>query len=357
MLIFFLIMLLSLTLLSAQPNSILNNKYNVYVILFCLILFITFKIGALEIDSTNDMPIYFQDFLNYHQLSLFEALDYSDKERLFTIMQWTFSKISISPIFFKVASWLLFITLFLISLKKIFNPYQILAILIGYITNFIFFAYILNTMRQGLAISILFIALLILISGKKQDKTFYIAIICAPLVHVSALPLSLALFVLKIFDVKLRSLITIWIFSALLFLTHLNKVVLGVVGDIFISSYSDGSLLNVYTGGVNRLDFFVFSMVFLLWGLWIRRLLKYKVNFNMYNKLLKIYVMFNIYFLLLGFVTYSDRIAAFSWFLIPLLILLPLTTLKQYNPLLTSLVLLILLLIGFYNGSVDILIS
>lgn len=46
----------------------------------------------------------------------------------------------------------------------------------------------------------------------------------------------------------------------------------------------------------------------------------------------------NVYFLLFGFIAYSNRIAAYSWFLIPIIIMYPLLKGEKYNPILLSLI-------------------
>lgn len=353
--IFLLIIICSFFLLLTKPNSIINNSFNAYTLLLCLIVYIAFKIGGLELSTTNDMPIYFWEYLRYHQLSMFEALDVSNKEGLFTLIQWSLSKVSVSPVFFKVMSWITFVVIFITALRKMLEPNKLLVVFMGYITYFIFFSYVLNTMRQGLAIAILFIAISILISDKKQNKTFYISIISAPLIHLSSIPLSIALFILKTFNFKLNTLVIFWVGTATLYLTHLNKKIFSNISITFIESYSDSTLLNVYNGGVNRLDFFIFSLIILLASTYVLKRLTDENNYKVYEKLLKIYILFNAYFLLVGFVAYSDRIASYSWFLVPLLILLPLTTSKQYKPSLVGLVLFCLMCIGMFNGAMDIL--
>lgn len=347
--------LLSISMFLVKPNTLINNSYNAGFLLIIYILLITYKIANLSLDSTPDMYVYFNEYLEYSGISLVDALTISNKEFLFTTVQWILSNISTSFLFFKIVSWFLFISIFLLSLMRIFRSYQLLAVFIGFTTYFIFFSYALNTMRQGLAISLLFFAISILITDSNQKKLFYTAIICAPLIHFSSLFLSITLFVLRKFDLKLKTLLLIWITSLGLFITNINKSLFGNFQSDSMSTYSSEALLKVYTGGVNRIDFLLFGTFFLFIGLLVRKFMVKEHNFRVYDKLLKVYILFNTYYLMVGFVTYSDRIGSYSWFLIPLLVLFPIVKTKVYNPLRLVGILLLLIFIGIYNGSLKII--
>jgi hypothetical protein len=87
-----------------------------------------------------------------------------------------------------------------------------------------------------------------------------------------------------------------------------------------LNEYVNTSLNRDYRGGVNRRDFFLFSVVILVLGL----LALWKgAPTPWYSRLIAIYCVLNTYFLLFGFILYSDRLAAYSWTLAPLILATP----------------------------------
>lgn len=336
-----------------RPNTIVNNKYNAYTILFSLIIFVGVKISNIDLNAITDLSLYFREYASYSKMSLVDSLKLSDKEPLFITCHWLLSHISISPVFFKISIWALFIVFFLLALRKIFVPWQLLIVFFSYITYFIFFGYVLNTMRQGLAISLLIFAITTLMINKKCNGSFLIAIILAPLFHFTSLPLSIALLGLSIFKLRLKVLLGFWGLSAVLFILNLNSKLLGGFNSSVVDSYSTDKAMEYYVGGTNRVDFLIFSSLWIIIGILY---LKYSSKNNeSYRILVKAYVIFNTYFLLMGFVAFSDRLAAYSWFLAPLLIWEPVLKSNKPSRVLILIILLIFLGKGFASGNLNIL--
>lgn len=333
-----------------KQNTVINNKYNAYFITVCLFIYVSILLIISE-NNTSDMEIYVREFTKYSNHSLIETLDITNKEYLFTLFQWLTSKISTNPQFFFVSIWLFFGSILLFSLNKIFNARQLLIIFFSYLNYFIFFPYITNTVRQGFAIAILMYAVCILISNKKS-KLFYVSIFVAPFFHSSSIPLSVALLLLRNFNLNLNTLLVIWILSAITFVTDMNELLFGSFSKYIpeIEAYTSASVLERYTGGVNRLDFLVFSLFWIVLSLIAWKKLT-KTSFE-YATLIKIYLLFNIYFLLFGFIGFSDRIATYSWFLVPILIWYPVLkqTTQKYNLLILS-ILLVFIIYSFAGGS------
>ena len=334
----------------APPNTVLNNKYNAYLITSCLFLYVCYSLGT-YINLSPDMNTYFNQYVGYKNVSLFTALDTSTKEPMFTAFQWFVSRFSTNKAPFYIAIWCVFASTLLFALSKIFKPWQILLVFFSYLNYFIFFNYVTNVVRQGFALSFLMVAISVLVSGQKKNKLFYFSIIFAPLFHYTALPLSIVLFLLKKVNFTVKTTVIVWCISALLFVTHFNQKIFGVLSSFipYIRSYSSSGTLLRYTGGTNRLDFLAFSAFGLIIAYIIyRRWMKDNIP---YEYLLKIYALFNVYFLLMGFVAYSDRIAAYSWFILPLLIWYPILKRNKYQSTLIILALLIFIGLAVFNGS------
>src|SRR5699024_3214728 len=134
-----------------------------------------------------------------------------------------------------------------------------LFVFVSYITYFIFFSYVLNVMRQGLAISFLILSISLSIKNKGKIK-FYISLMTVPLLHSSALPLSLAILFLKWFNIKVRTILIIWFIAIVLFITNLNITIFSVLQLKQIETYTSIEALERYSA-VNRLDFLLFSVL------------------------------------------------------------------------------------------------
>ncbi|GAA3535659.1 hypothetical protein GCM10022394_14100 [Zobellella aerophila] len=97
-----------------------------------------------------------------------------------------------------------------------------------------------------------------------------------------------------------------------------------IVNDLGFGTYFDseyllrGSFIRLnYVSGF-RLDFAFFTIIPLIVVLYVRK----KTNSAVSDDIIKIYCLLSISYFLLCFIPYADRLAAFSWFLIPYLLYL-----------------------------------
>jgi hypothetical protein len=264
--------------------------------------------------------------------------------------------ISISEMFFKISIWLFFSLLFILFLKNIFNYWQTLIVFTSYTFYFIFFSYALNVIRQGLAICCLLIAISILLKGKiNSNKIFYLCIFLAPLFHLSSLPFSIVLLILKKIKVSLKVSLLIWGIASLLFITGYNSSLFGWIISYFsYSKYISVESIKLYEGGINRTDFLIYSIIWICFGLIIRKYLLVKDNFLL---LLNIYLLYNAIFLLVGFSAFSDRTAAYSWFLVPLMIWMALFQhnfiSRKFQNIVYVFTISIFFWLGYYSGNIQ----
>lgn len=102
-----------------------------------------------------------------------------------------------------------------------------------------------------------------------------------------------------------------------------NEVLAGIISDDQRSQYllTDNELYNSGNTGF-RIDFIIYSLVPILVGSFYIFHQKYKSRF--YTWLFNSYIMTNLLWILVITANYSDRFAALSWFLIPLLLTYPL---------------------------------
>lgn len=184
-----------------------------------------------------------------------------------------------------------------------------------------FTAYSSIVARQGLSMVLVFAALCLTFSGSRRLWPL-VLLATSCLLHWSALPIAVITALIGFVRVPLRAAVVVWVLGAGLFVMQVRLSFLNSVEAVAprISAYSEAGLLAVYTGGVSRLDFLAFSAVFLIIGLLQS---KYADVPPWYSQLLVAYCLFNMYLLLLGFIAYSDRLAAYSWYLAPLIIAAP----------------------------------
>lgn len=349
--IFILLSLGVLGLTITQYNTTYNNKYTANILTLALFIYVAVLLITTE-NTSIDMPRYLTEYYTYNNYSLIESFTQSTREPLFTLFQWLSAQFSSSPEFFYLAIWFVFGTTIITSLKKILQPDLVTIAFFCYLNFFLFFGYITNTVRQGFAIAFLLLAIVKFVISDKRSFSFYLLLIIPPLFHDTSLPLSIGLLLLSIFKLNTKHLMSLWTLFAVLFLTGLNGRIFSQLSAYFsdISAYSSTTTLQNYGGGTNRLDFFIFSTFFVMLFIFIK---KYTLNQDPhYSKLTNVYILFNIFFLALGFVAYTDRIAAYSWFLIPMLLIYPLSNNIKYNDLILFVTVLAFAIVSIINGSI-----
>jgi hypothetical protein len=195
----------------------------------------------------------------------------------------------------------------------------LLALVLGTFTS-----YTSIVARQSIAMALLSAAICWGLIGRRRTLALLLAV-AAALTHWSAAPFALAVIVLMRVRVPVRVALAVWGICALLFVTGSQARVLGPLTAYIPKQqdYTASSLASVYTGGVNRLDFLAASAAMLGLFLLAQHLLDLP---EWYARVLVAFTVFNAVFLLGGFVYYSDRLAAYSWYLAPLLAAAPIVS-------------------------------
>lgn len=344
--------MLSVALLShSNNNMIINNNINARFLFYFLLICVSVNIGFRDV-SYIDTLSYSGAFLEMKGLSFSASLKYFEGEKLFNAITWLVAQLTDNARVFLFVIWFIFAIPFTKALNKIFIPWQATVVLFTYLNFPFFYNYTLNVLRQGIVIALLLYALALLLNGKKGKK-FYISIALTPLFHWTGLPFAMLLLFAATVGLKLRTWLGIWVFLVIGFVTNINSMFIRPVWNLIpnIDIYTRSEVISNYSGGaVNRLDFLIFSAIWLIASI---LLYFYVFKDETYKKLIKIYVMFNCLFLLLGFVAFSDRIAVYSWFLIPLLIWYPVLKSRRYSPVLSIVIILVSFACGIITGVTD----
>lgn len=340
---------LFLLIVSTSRNTILNNRFTNKMVLWIFMLILTYYITFREY-RFSDAGHYVYRYKEFGTLSLSNSLDRYPGDPLFLILQWVLAKAFESPLIFLIVFWLAFALFFMKFISRLFQDnFSRLIIFFSYASFPFFFSLATNVMRQGLATGILLIALVYYLRSERAPYLLLL-LIGASLMHWSAIPFSIIVLLLHKFKISLKAALFVWIVTALLFATDMQQAIMGRFlpyipkSEVYLSSYA----IDAYSGGTNRIDFFLFSFFWIVLALLIN---KFYFTSLEYQRLITIYTLFNSVFLLLGFIAYSDRIALYSWILIPILLWYPILKAEKRNQFLTFALLFGFTIIGYFSNS------
>lgn len=190
--------------------------------------------------------------------------------------------------------------------------------------SFFFFAYGTNTIRAGMANSILMIAYALFLRNKILLSIFISLLSIS--IHSSMLLLVLC-GIIGIFYKNIKFYYFVW------FLSLLISFIWGSFVSSYLSSiidfddrFSDYLLNTENFGGVFRWDFILYGALPVLWSMFLW--LKKYADIN-YWWFVRIYLLANSFWVLVIRTAFSDRFAYMSWSLIPILLMYPLLESNQ----------------------------
>lgn len=282
-------------------------------------------LGTIFFMGLRPLSWYFTDMHNY--ASYFEA----SKENLFIE---GVSDAGFNIYMFLAAKWLstecwFFLTALLYVFGYVFLYFTLYRNKGGYLLAllylcFFFFSYGTNTIRAGLASSIVMVALALFLKNR-----FFLSAVMAVIAitfHSSMALLVVAALVAILFK-RMLLYYYFWILCFILSLVFGNSIALKFSSLLDF----DDRFVNYMTqtqniGGVFRWDFFLFGALPVLWSayLWIYE----RYRDNIYWWFVRIYLIANGFWILAIRAAFSDRFAYMAWTLIPVLLLYPLLDIR-----------------------------
>lgn len=282
---------------------------------------------------------YFGDTSTY-ALSFYNAIGapasehFGNQEWIFQGFMWLCAQ-SISVQFYFLIIEILYVVPIVIASKRLAPNYPDVMLLFN-MTAFSFFTYGTNGIRNGMACSLIILALSFM-----NDKTFrgkltalilaYVAFGC----HKStALPI-LCMFVCLYFK-NTKYAISFWMFSILISLVAggaVEAMFTGLGFDDRMSSYGSANIdASIFSHTGFRWDFLLYSAM----PIWLGWYIVYKRNISddMYSYLLNSYILCNSFWVMMIRASYSNRFAYLSWFLYPIVLAYPLLkfpVFERYN--------------------------
>ncbi|WP_407082989.1 EpsG family protein [Paenibacillus polygoni] len=301
----------------------------------------------------SDMIRYVDTYQQMNNLGLFQIFQYFSWEPLFLIMQWTISRFSTNPSTFVVISFILYFMIMYISINRIFLQWQRMYVVFLFLSYPFFYDYIFNGMRQGFAMMFILLAIGFWIE-KPHTIKFYLSIITAALFHTTSIIFSAVLLFVLVFNIRLKPLLIIWSIIAFLYFTGLNNLIsrFSFIHNFeYYNTYTNSNIIEGFGGSTNKITFLLFSFFFLVISIYFYNKLDMEdINKKIYSHILKIYLAFNSVFLLFGFIAFSNRLSAYSWHLIPILVVYPLVHKKSSSPFILFLVVFSFFVLGIISS-------
>lgn len=272
---------------------------------------------------------YFGDTGNYARLynvmsgaPLGDLMD--DREWIFNGFMWYCAQIMPVQYFFLIIE-ILYVIPIVIASKRLAPNYPDVMLLFN-MTAFSFFSYGTNGIRNGMACSLIILALSFM-----NDKTSRGKIIAMILAYVAygchkstALPI-LCMFVCLFFK-NTKYAISFWVFSILISLVAggvVESFFTGLGFDDRMSGYGSANIdASAFSHTGFRWDFLLYSAMPIWLGWYI--VYKRKIKDDMYSYLLNSYILCNSFWVMMIRASYSNRFAYLSWFLYPIVLSYPL---------------------------------
>ncbi|UZD62011.1 EpsG family protein [Brevibacterium sp. JSBI002] len=312
----------------------LRHWSNAVLPLVSLVLINTI-VAAVSNYEISDKAIYSMEFqiLSFAPADeIFYTYTAEGREPAFLILSWLIGLFTHDPkvYFFVVA--LLGSTIMAAALLWLLrSAWQVT--LVYYITFcFGFFTgYSSYLLRQGLSLAFIILGLVALCRRTRLWKMLVLLAV-ASLFHWSAIPAALFILGVRLLPkAPTAFLIAVWTLFSLLYLSGLNATLLAPFASSSeeLETYTDPANADLYTGGTNRLDFWILGFCVVVFGYVVLR--KFDNLPEWYGQLFHAFVLLNTYYLALGFVYYSDRVAAYSWSIVPLVLVVPALSLTGWK--------------------------
>lgn len=315
----------------SRPGLYDYEKKRQYGIMFIYAILFIIVVGLRPISGH-----YFGDTGNYarvyNMMSGAPLGDLMDEgEWIFNGFMWYCAQIIPVQYFFLIIEFLYVIPL-VIACKKL-APNNADVLLLFCMTAFSFFTYGTNGIRNGMACSLIILALAYVADNNLRGK--FIAAILAFVAfgcHKST-ALPILCMVVCLYFRNTKNVIYFWVFSI-----FISLIAGGAVESFFtslgfddrMSEYSstntDASLFS-HTGF--RWDFLLYSLMPIWLGWYI--IVKRRVRNDVYSYLLNTYILCNAFWVMMIRAAYSNRFAYLSWFLYPIVLAYPLLRFQVFN--------------------------
>lgn len=323
-----------------NDNQLFCNKNSIsYAFAYFLIL--GFYIGLRPIGtysySIGDTYLYALSYWGLSELPFDQAIGTgmsADAEFGWTILRVVCSRVLDVSGFFTVVS-IIYVGGILWACYK-FIPNNPFAAFLVCVSSFGFMGYGLNGMRNGLACSLILIAMTF-VTGNFTKKLLAAGFcFIAVSIHKSAMLPAVMIFTTAYFVKNFRTALFFWFLSIFLSLvagSSISNVFVNLGFDVRMSSYMTGSAnaqtMSAFSSTGFRFDFLLYSCVPLVIGYYI--VCKRNFNDRIYIFLLNSYALCNSFWIMVIRASFSNRFAYLSWFMYGLVLVYPFLRLHVWD--------------------------
>lgn len=300
-------------------NSIIATAVIIIVILY---------MGLRPISSAfGDTIVYAESFYRL-QMNIHDFRILNDGEWFFNTIMFWFAKYSNIHTFFLFCA-IVYVGALWWAFKRIFQEDFFIPFIVA-MAMFTFWSYGVNGIRNGMAASIIILALTF-----RQNITMMVILsVLGVGVHKSMyLLLAAAAMALFVKDTKIY--FWIWVGCIVVSIIAGNTVAnilagSNLIGDDRFASYIAGdNTQDIFSYKGFRWDFLLYSAVPVIVGCYL--IFKEKYTDRFYIWLFNIYLMANAFWIIVIRASFSNRFAQISWFLIPLILTYPFFMKKFWN--------------------------
>lgn len=299
-----------------------DSVFSSLLLVICFILFFGLRPVSYEF---GDMSGYAASY----ESKIYEVSEIRN-EPVWVMIQYICNRLGFSTCF-----WFLFIAALSIGLKcygcrKIFKNHIYIAVLFV-LSSFSFWGGAVNVIRNNLALSFAFIGVLTFFGNRKSKFGALFLLLLAFYTHTSSF-LLIGCFIISYYLMRnIKWCIYVW-FVCLLFSLTANSFFENLFISLGFDNRLEGYLTNVdYTGFAHagfRWDFLLYSIMPIWLGWYVIRQCEVDI---LYKVLMNTYILTNAFWLLVIRAQFSDRFAAISWSLYPIVIAYPILKFKIWK--------------------------
>ncbi|WGV12259.1 EpsG family protein [Psychrobacter maritimus] len=335
------ICLVFLALFIKRENATARAGVIIFSILTVVWLWITLSFR----EPAGDPWRYMLGLNNIARLSFSELLDYDKSPFGFALFNWLTALISTNSIlFFSLVYFLCLVPLYLAFRERV-NKFDAASLMMLYLLYPYYINYLASGFKQGIAFGFMLWGLNCIIDNENPKWLKGIALLFTATLFHSSLWLANIVFLVWFFLYRRVSLswsILTLVFTIILAATGMVESIVALIlpesmiSELGFDTYFDEDFISGsefqsvgYQLGF-RLDFTIFTVLPLMVIWYLQKKVK---DFRLSIDMIKIYsIMASAYFLLV-FIPYSDRIAGFSWFLMPFMMFTQISNLnsRQYK--------------------------
>lgn len=321
----FAVISLFVLVIAVSQESLVRNRWTATVTGGYWAAMVVYIVGTKEVRYGSDMAVYLGQFARAAASpSLVAHLRSVESDRAFAAFQWGIARVGSEPWMFTLAVALVSVAATWLAARLLLPPPSAIVVLFACTVSPFFVSYATNTVRQGLASSILLAGVAALLSEERIVRRWgLVLVVLGPFVHLSAAVPAIIAVLLRWRPMRTSHCLVIWAVAAVSYVTGLNSRLLSFFGGGAyerLSQYARRDVVETYGGGVNRPDFLVLGLILVFGVVLLARTARAadpdaarRADF-----LVNLLILWNAYFLCMGFLAYSDRFAAYSWLLFPL---------------------------------------